>query len=91
MTLNSVKDTYSHIKLEKDIPDDFNLLGNIDTVYPTLTEEILSDFYRCWIWENNQGERIATWDQGNSHCYVMCEGTSEAIIQEYKKVINENN
>ncbi|PFP65321.1 hypothetical protein COK00_12030 [Bacillus cereus] len=73
------------VKQDMDIPDGFICLGLIDTVYPTLPDDLLTNWYRIWIWENREGIRIATWDKGNSWCHFMCEGTEEAILANYKK------
>lgn len=53
----------------------FSCLGKIDDVYPEFPEEIRENWYRTWIWENNKGERIATWDEGNTWCHYLSDGS----------------
>lgn len=67
------------VKQDMDMPIDFKCIGKIDDVYPTLPDMLLENWYRTWIWENSEGVRIATWDEGNSWCHFICEGTEEAI------------
>jgi hypothetical protein len=69
--LNSLKS----ITMDTHIPEDFKHIGSIRSVYPELEDKL----YRADIWENSQGLRIATWDQGNGHCDFMCEGTIEEL------------
>lgn len=63
----------------------YHCIGNIEKVYPTLPTEVLNDYYRIWIWENEQGHRIAINDSGNSWCRYVCEGTEEVIIAVHKR------
>ena len=71
------------VKEVKDIKNDehasqlgYTCLGKMSDVYPNMNPD---EWYRTWIWENANGERIALWDEGNSWCHYMCGGTEEAL------------
>lgn len=86
-----VLDLADAIKFDSDV---FNLgftkcLGKMEDVYPTFPENIKDDWYRTWIWENEKGQRIATWDDGNSHCSYMCEGSFDSVLSYLKGRIEE--
>ena len=57
----------------------FYLLGNISNVYPNLNKEVLDGFYKAWIYENNDGTRIAMIDDLNGYISFLCEGTEQAL------------
>ncbi|UOE58111.1 hypothetical protein [Cytobacillus oceanisediminis] len=67
----------------------FECKGLMTELYPNLPEMMKENYYRTWIWENAEGIRVATWDQGNAHCFFMCEGTEEVLLDEYKQQIKE--
>jgi len=81
MLTSDVLDYVKNVKQEKDMIEDFNCLGRIDQAYPSLPTDVLDNYYRTWIWENDKGVRIAIWDEGNGWCHFLCEGTEEAILQ----------
>lgn len=60
----------------------FTCLGNMTDVYADclFLRDYFSDWYRTWIWENEEENiRVATGDNGNGYCSVMCEGTAETL------------
>ena len=79
---NPTIEVLKQVKFDEDLFKlGFNAIGSVDDVYPNLTEA-----YRIWIWENENGYRIATYDFGNTHIKYACEGTKEAI-----KALEEQN
>lgn len=60
----------------------FSCIGKLEVVYPELGEAIHDELYRTWIWEDESGKRIASWDTGNGFCSYLCGGT-ESEVQDY--------
>lgn len=81
MTKTLDLDLFKDIQTDGDIPAEFECIGKMDEIHPGLND----DAYRTWIWENADGQRIATWDLGNSHCSFMCEGTESALKEYFAK------
>jgi hypothetical protein len=79
--------TIEDIQVDKDVARfGYLCLGNMTELYKDLPTNILENLYRTWIWENQEGKRIATWDLGNGYCKYMCEGTVEGIMITQKKL-----
>lgn len=63
------------IQWDSEIPADFKHIGNIKNVYPDYETKA----YRTDIWENADGVRIATWDNGNTSLLFMGDGSLEGF------------
>jgi hypothetical protein len=82
------------IKTVQDIKQDYHAaqlgyqcIGKMTDLYPDMPEP-MHDWYRTWIWENDKGERIATWDQGNTWCEYMCDGSEEKLTEYLQDLID---
>ena len=67
-----------NVKEAEGIPGGFQCIGNIEDVYPNLPEEALA-CYRTWIFEHENGLRVAMSDLGNSHMAYICEGSFDQL------------